>query len=52
MNKKNQFDTKDIILLVITLIIIYAFVSWFGNNGEVMDYGNPFSTEQSQEEPS
>ena len=52
MNKKNQFDTKDIILLVVTLIIIYTFVSWFGNNGEVMDYGNPVSTEQTQADPS
>ena len=48
MKKKNQFDSKDMILLVVILFIIYVFVSWFGNSGELMDYGNPTSTETSQ----
>ena len=45
MKKKNQFDSKDMALLVVILIIIYVFVSWFGNSGEIMDYGNRTSIE-------
>lgn len=45
MKKKNQFDSKDIMLLAATLIIIYVIISWFGNYGDLMDYGNQTSME-------
>lgn len=37
MKKKNHFDSKDMVLLVVTLIILYMIMSWFGNNGEIFD---------------
>lgn len=48
MNKKNHFDSKDMILLIIVLIVIYTFISWFGNNGEVFDESY-YGTQQTQE---
>lgn len=39
MKEKNHFDSKDMMLLVAVLLVIYIVTSWFGNNGEVFDYG-------------
>lgn len=49
MKKRNEFDSKDMMLLLAALIIIYLFTSWFGNNGEVFeDYTGQTHTESSQ----
>lgn len=44
MKEKNHFDSKDMVLLVVVLIIIYVITSWFGNNGKVFDYNQPEQT--------
>lgn len=45
MKEKNHFDSKDIILLIVVLAVIYLFVAWFGNGGESFDtYNNTEST--------
>lgn len=45
MKKRNQFDSKDMMLLVVTLIIIYVVMSWFGNFGDLLGSGNQTSME-------
>lgn len=45
MKKRNQFDSKDMILLVVTLLIIYVVMSWFGNFGDLIGSGNQTSIE-------
>lgn len=49
MKKRNEFDSKDMMLLLAALIIIYLFTSWFGNDGKVFeDYTGQTQTESSQ----
>lgn len=34
MKERNHFDSKDIVLLIVVLVIIYLLFSWFGNDGQ------------------
>lgn len=52
LKERNHFDGKDMILLVVTMLIIYGFFTWFANGGKTFEetFGsdNPTTMESPQ----
>lgn len=52
MKKRNGFDIYDIILLCVSMLLIYLFVTWVVNFSDLGEQINPETNSETQQEVS